>query len=301
MLDYHLLETLAQVAQHQSFHAAARKLHISQSAVSQRLKTLEEQLGSLVLVRELPMRLTALGHKLVQHVKQVQLMESDLQRTSRPTEKPEFLPISIGVNADSLATWYLDAMAPVIKDHGLLLELTVEDQDLTLELLRKGEVIGCIGSTPKPLPGCDAIRIGKVRYLCVAAPGFIRRYFPKKVNRELVMQAPALRFSHKDEMHDQYLKTVLGRGPFRFPTHFIPSTECFLKAIINEIGYGLVPEQQMKEELKRGRLKEIIPNSALDITLYWHWYRLQSGTIAEISKKFISHASALLAEEYATH
>ena len=56
MLDYPLLEAVAALDREGSFEGAARALHVTSSAISQRVKLLEERVGTPLVVRGGPAR-----------------------------------------------------------------------------------------------------------------------------------------------------------------------------------------------------------------------------------------------------
>ena len=112
--DYNLLTTLAVVVREGSFEIAAAHLNISQSAVSQRIKILENRLGSPLVVRGRPCIGTPLGRRLCAHVDRVALLEHglrDVMRSSKGGARPPRTMIPIAVNADSLATWFPEVVA----------------------------------------------------------------------------------------------------------------------------------------------------------------------------------------------
>ena len=114
MLDYKLLEALDAVAASGSFEGAAQRLHLTQSAISQRIRQLEERSGTVLLVRDTPVRTTAAGQKLLAHVRQVRLLEGELQETLE-TAASDWLTLRIGVNADSLALGLIAAITPSLQ------------------------------------------------------------------------------------------------------------------------------------------------------------------------------------------
>ncbi len=91
MLDYAGLEALAAVLREGSFDRAARKLHVTPSAISQRIKLLEERVGQVLVMRGTPCTGTEAGRRLCLHVEQVALLENELRRAN-----PELVPEGAG-------------------------------------------------------------------------------------------------------------------------------------------------------------------------------------------------------------
>ncbi|MCL1144602.1 LysR family transcriptional regulator ArgP [Shewanella sp. 10N.261.52.F9] len=272
MFDYAHLKALSIVVSQGGFDKAAKHLFISQSAVSQRIKQLEDKIGQSLLVRTNPVRATETGKRLLRHYSQVQLLESEL-RSEMDVDDPS-LPtiVKIAVNADSLATWFLPALVDVFKQHKWLLELIVDDEAYTHNLLKNGEAVGCVTTSQIALSGCSSEFLGNMEYLCVATPEFADQYFQSNDPIEEVARAPAVVFSTKDKLHDKFVNFYFGISDKSWREHKIPSSESFLEAIKMGLGYGLVGHLQAKDLLESGELIEIFPDKRMQVPLYWqHW------------------------------
>src|SRR6201995_151704 len=114
MLDYALLDALAAVVRHGSFERAANELNVTPSAVSQRVKLLEERVGSVLVKRGNPCTATTSGALLCRHTERVQLLEAELARPlpALPGASLQAWPtLRVAVNDDSVGTWFIDAIA----------------------------------------------------------------------------------------------------------------------------------------------------------------------------------------------
>lgn len=276
MLDAKQLQALAAVVEHGGFGSAAQSLSLSLAAVSLRIKSLEEQLGQRLLVRGKTVKATAAGQALLAHVKQVQLMEADLlaglqggdaQRGAR------WQNLSVAINADSVASWFLPGVAPLLQRHRLLLEIMIDDQDHTHDALKSGDVIGCVTTLAQPMRGCIAEPLGVMRYRCVAAPAVAQRCRTPRgaVSPHRLLSHPAIIFNRKDALQDAFLLQHFGLKQPHYPRHFAPAVDAFERAIELGLGWGMVPEQHLQG---RPGLVEILPDATVDVTLYWqHWAR----------------------------
>ncbi|MEW9900703.1 LysR family transcriptional regulator ArgP [Chitinivorax sp. PXF-14] len=296
IVDYKLLDALSAVVRHQGFDAAARAMHLTQSAISQRIKALEELIGQPLLVRGTPIGLTAAGRRLLQHGEAVRLMERELLQTLADDDAGDFARLAIASNADSAATWLIPAVAPLLRQEKALLELVLDDQDYTHQLLRNGEVVGCISNLQAPLPGCKVDFLGAMHYWCVASPDFVARHFPDGIGQQAIRRAPVVNFNAKDDLQRQFLSRRFGLGPGDYPQHAISSTESYLAAILAGIGFGLVPELQAHAQLARGELVRLIPEPAATIELYWHRWQRETPLMARLTQTLLTHASAVLAQ-----
>lgn len=290
MLDYKLLAALAAVVEQAGFDRAAQVLGLSQSAVSQRIKLLEARVGQPVLVRALPPVPTEIGRRLLNHVQQVRLLERDIQAQVPGLDEggpPERLRIAL--NADSLATWWAQAVGSFCTEQGLLLELVVEDQDVGLKRMRAGEVAACVCGSERPVAGARALLLGSMRYRALASPGFIARHFPHGVTATELAQAPAIVFGPDDLLQHRYLSALGVEGGFTY--HLCPSSEGFVRLAEAGLGWGLMPELQVQAELAAGRLCELLPERPLDVPLYWHHWRSGGELLSALTQHLQRHAA----------
>ncbi len=272
MFDYKLLSALAAVVEQAGFERGAQVLGLSQSAISQRIKLLEARIGQPVLVRATPPTPTDIGRRLLNHVQQVRLLERDLQGQV-PALDEEGMPerLRIALNADSLATWWAEAVSDFCAEQHLLLDLVVEDQTVGLKRMRAGEVAACICASERPVAGARSLLLGAMRYRALASPAFIARHFPQGVRADQLARTPALVFGPDDFLQHRYLASLGVEGGFEH--HLCPSSEGFIRLTEAGLGWGLVPELQVRDQLEKSVLVELLPDKPIDVPLYWHHWR----------------------------
>jgi LysR family transcriptional regulator (chromosome initiation inhibitor) len=275
MLDARQLEALAAVVEHGGFGPAAKALSITLAAVSLRIKSLEDTLGQRLLVRGKQVRATPAGQALLGHVKQVRLMESDLlnglQGAGATGRGPRWQNLSVAINADSVASWFLPGVAAMLRRHRMLLEIMIDDQDHTHDALKSGDVMGCVTTLSTAMRGCVAEPLGAMRYRCVAAPEMVQRCRTPAgaVSPHKLLAQPAIIFNRKDALQDAFLAQHFGLQQPQYPRHFAPAVEAFETAIELGLGWGMVPEQHLAQ---RPGLQELLPGATVDVVLYWqHW------------------------------
>jgi LysR family transcriptional regulator (chromosome initiation inhibitor) len=296
MLDYRLLAALAAVIDEGGFERAAQVLYLTQSAVSQRVRQLEERLGQLLLIRSQPPVPTAAGRQLLKHYHQVRLLESALpvSMVNESEEKP--LTLSLGLNADSLATWFWDAGGKLLARHNLRLDLHIDDQDVTQQRLKDGEVVGCISAASTPLQGCRCTYLGTMIYRLLARPEFIARWCPAGLELSSIEQVPIAIFNRQDALQYRLLKRRFGPELPPTPAHYIPSPEAFLEAVYRGFAYGAIPDLQSGERLQSGELVEIIPQRE-HVHLYWHCWNLSSQLLKDLEDCLYQVAREVLVQE----
>ncbi|MCQ4345993.1 LysR family transcriptional regulator ArgP [Pseudomonas stutzeri] len=283
MLDYKLLSALASVVEQAGFERAAQRLGLSQSAVSQRIKLLEMRLGQPVLVRGTPPQPTELGQRLLNHVQQVRLLEGDLlQRVPALDEQGQRERLRVALNADSLATWWSEAAGGFCDETDVLLDLLVEDQAVGLRRMRAGEVAACLCASARPVAGARALALGAMRYRALASPAFIARHLPGALDGERLAQVPAIVYGPDDRLQHRYLAALGVEGGFLH--HLCPSSEGFVRMAEAGLGWGLIPELQVAEQLAAGRLREVLPGRPVDVPLYWHSWRLGGERLERLTR-----------------
>jgi LysR family transcriptional regulator (chromosome initiation inhibitor) len=295
MLDYASLAALAAVVREGSFDRAARALHVTPSAVSQRIRLLEERVGCALVVRAQPCRPTEAGRRLCTHVDHVRLLEHAL-RAEMPaldTEGAARVRVAVAVNADSLATWFTPALAAFATEAPVLVDLMVDDESHTAEWLRTGAVLAAVTAAARPPAGCDSRRLGAMRYRAAASPAFVARHFADGVGAASLAQAPSLVFSTKDELQLRWVRRLCHRH-VELPWHTLPSSQAFVTAALAGMGWGLHPERLIAAELAAGTLVDLVPGTALDVPLHWQQARVAGGLLAGLTRAVRAEAKAAL-------
>lgn len=281
-LDLAQLRALSAAVSEGTFEAAARVLHVTPSAVSQRLRALEVATGRVLLVRSKPVRVTESGEALLRLARQIELLAADAaaELGADPDGGPNAPTLPIAVNADSLGAWVLPALAGL--DGSVSFDLRVDDEDHTAALVRSGAVMAAVTAEPEPVPGCSVTRLGSMRYRPMAAPAFADRWFPGGPTRESLGRAPVVVFDRKDQLQHRYLREH-AVGPVHPPTHYVPSSADFLAAVRLGLGWGMVPEAQGRGGERAGALVSLDPRGAIDVVLHWQQWKLRSVPLDRVA------------------
>jgi len=294
MLDYKHIEALAKVIQEGGFERAARVLFLTQSAVSQRIRQLEESCGQVLISRTTPPTPTAAGKTLLKHYQQVKLLEEGLSSELSVSPNAEITTLTIGINADSLSYWFIPAISSILQKMELLIDLRVDDQEQTHNFLREGDVVGCISTENRAMQGCRVEKLGMMTYRLLATSTFIKHWFPKGFSLENSHQAPAVIFNRKDRLQHQFFKRCFGTSPDLFTAHYIPAAEQFLDVISAGYCYGMVPDWQGRELIASGKLIELVPEAKVQVNLYWHCWNLAAQPLQEFSRQLVTKARKYL-------
>lgn len=291
------VRTLLAVVDEGTFDAAAAALHVTPSAVSQRVKALEQRTGRVLLMRTKPVRATESGEVVVRFARRLARLERDARTELGMSEAGEPTRLSIAVNADSLATWFLPALTRVPRELRLCFELRREDEDHTAALLREGVVMAAVTSWPDPVAGCSVRALGRMRYLAVAAPDFAGRWLGAGTDTapdELIADAPVVAFDRNDDLQDEFVRG-LGGGPGASALrHFMPTSEGFVDAVVAGLGWGMVPEVQAEPLLRAGRLVRLAPDRIVDVPLFWQQWKLDFPALAAVAEAVAAVAAETL-------
>ena len=294
-----LLETLAVVVEAGTFDAAAQRLNVTPSAVSQRVKVLEQQLGRVLVVRSKPVRPTESGEALVRLARQLSLLEHDataalrLEGDAPDDGGPAFTSIPIAVNADSLATWILPALARVAAENDIIVDLHREDQERTAGLLVAGTVMAAVTSRSHPIPGCTVTALGAMSYRPVAAPAFAARWFGTGFDAAALAVAPVVDFDRTDELQSRYLRAASVRT-LSPPRHYVPASSEFAQAILLGMGWGMLPRAQADAAVASGALVDLDPSGAVEVPLYWQQWNLRSPALDAVAEAVTAEARSAL-------
>ncbi|CAN5336137.1 LysR family transcriptional regulator ArgP [soil metagenome] len=284
--DREHLATLLAVVEEGTLESAARRLRITPSAVSQRLKSFEEQLGRVLLVRSKPVRATEPGEALVRLARQLALLEHEAdQSLGLGDEGTTTLPIA--VNADSLATWILPAFERIARDHPVAFHIHRDDQDHTAGWLATGTVMGAVTSQAVPVPGCTSTPLGRVRYRPRASPSFVDRVFADGVDANSLGSASVVVFDQKDRLQDRYL-AMATRRRIDPPRHVVPASADFALAVRLGLGWGMLPDAQAEGTFVFDETRHI------DVPLYWQQWNLRSPLLDAVAAEVVSTARAAL-------
>ncbi|MES2435105.1 MAG: LysR family transcriptional regulator ArgP [Pseudomonadota bacterium] len=294
MFDPAQLAALAAVHRRGSFDLAAAELHVTPSAISQRLKALEEVAGTLLIRRAQPCTATPAGLRMIRHHDEVTLLERTLA-TDLPWLSPRPATLRIAVNADSLATWVIPALAATT---GFLFDLVIDDQEVSQDWLKRGEVAAAITAHPGPLQGCDTIPLGSLRYRATASPAYMSKWMPDGVTAASLSAAPALNFSDKDRLQEIWVERQTGKQSKRtaFPSHRLASSQGFVDGCLAGLGWALNPEALVAPHLASGQLIEMVADTPLDVALHWQFSRLTAPALAPLTKEIRAAAGRVLVQ-----
>lgn len=265
---------LVAVAHERSFTRAAAKLGVSQSALSQTVRQLEERLGVRLLTRTTrSVSLTEAGERVIgTAAPRIEEIKAELTAVSELREKPAG---SIRISATEHATdtvllpklakllgGYPDIKVEIAIDYGLT-DIVAQHFDAGV---RSGEQVAS---------GMIAVRIAPdMRMAVVGSPSYFKnRAEPREPQDLLRHNCITLRlpthgglYAWEFEKGGRELK-VRVEGQLTFNT-----TTQMLNAALAGFGLAYVPEGMAEPYLTRGRLKRVLESWCLPYAGYHLWY-----------------------------
>jgi LysR family transcriptional regulator, chromosome initiation inhibitor len=293
------LEALAAIVEEGGFERAAQRLNITQSAVSQRLRALEAQVGTVLIVRSRPLKPTSAGNLLLRHTKQLRLLQTDLERDLRELAPSstggagEEDRVSLAINADSIATWALPALDALARQ-GLPLEIITDDQDFTHEWLREGQVLGCVTTVKQALRGCKVVPLGAMNYIAVAEAHYAREHLPQGLTAHNFREVPFVAFNRKDDMQAEFVGKAFRLKRVALRQLFVPSSEGQVRAVLAGWGASVVPELLTRGLLEQKRLLNVAAHTVVPVQLYWHCWNLESAVLDQLTAALTQAAGEAL-------
>lgn len=287
--DPDALECLAAIWEEGGFERAAQRLSITQSAVSQRLRALEAQVGTVLIVRSRPLKVTSAGQLLLKHTKMLRLLRADLEKDlkelapSATGSGREEERVSVAINADSIATWAMPALDGLVRQ-GLSIEVITDDQDFTHEWLRGGQVLGCVTSLDQALRGCRMEALGLMDYVAVAQAGYAAQHMPQGLGAHQFARTPFIAFNRKDDMQREFVAQAFGLRRVTLKQLFVPSSEGQVRAVMAGWGVSVLPRLLVQPLLDSGEMTNVVPHHRLPVALYWHCWNLQSEVLDSLSE-----------------
>ena len=280
-MDLSQLQALAAAVNEGTFDGAARALHVTPSAISQRIRALENAVGAVLLRRTKPITATAAGATYLRLARQIETLSADAAREAAQETAGTRPVVSLAINGDSLATWVLPALAELA--HDMTFDFHREDQDHSAELLRNGTVMAAVTTQARPVQGCTSTPLGVMRYRPMASARFIDRWFPNGADATSLAAAPVVIFDAKDDIQHRYLR-AFSRSPLKPPQHFVPASADFAEAVRLGFGWAMLPDQQSHGLLARGELVELNAGEPVDITLYWQQWALRTSALDRVTE-----------------
>lgn len=279
-----------------SFDEASNKLFITQSAISQRIQSLEETLGKVLVVRERPCRATKQGMALYEHLQKVKIMEQNFLDHVESGSN-QYKTLSIAASIGAFESFLFPVLAEKCISESITIDIKIDTLSNTFQMLKRGAVQACITSEHTKLNGCSTISLGNLIYCLVASESFIHKWFKNGINREILRFAPAILFNDNEKIHFEYIEDNFGLTKSTYPYHTIPSSDSYIEALSKGLGYGLMPKCKINQKIEDLKIRKITSFSEITIPLYWHHLSDITFNTLSLNNVLISYANSVLSQK----
>lgn len=282
-LDNDALAVLAAIIRTGSFEGAAKSLGVTQSATSQRIKQLEDVVGSILIVRGRPCVPTETGMVLFSHFEQIELLQAEtISKIRGEVTSASTTRVRVSANYDSLATWFPFVVKQATEELNMRVEVVSDDQEFTEQRLRSGDALAALSTSKMDIPGCRRVQLGAMEYTAIASPEFCSRYFPKGVNVEALATSPSISFDPKDTLPEQWMLACFGESP-KLSSHQVPSYEGHLVCGVNGVGWAMMPLLTVGPMIAAGTLVDLSPQTRIVVMLNWYFTMQSNHLLSALS------------------
>jgi DNA-binding transcriptional LysR family regulator len=259
MDNYRAMAIFVQVVDHGSFSAAARKLGITKSAVSQQVNQLEETLGTRLLHRTTrQLNLTEAGEMYIEGCRQmIDAAEGANQRIGQYSKEPSGT-LKISCSHDFAADHLVPLLGPFMEKHPKL-SLEIDGSDEVINLVEERVDLAIrIGRMTES--GWVARKIGEAEEVILASPSYLESHGVPQDPSELASHY-WVAFTRRTQPYQLLLQGPTGtqqkvRLYGRAHTNSAPSMREMVKA---GMGIGKILKLMVKKELESGQLVQILP------------------------------------------
>lgn len=263
------LEAFIAVAKHKTVHAAARAIHISQTAMTQRIHNLEEKINSSLFIRTRQgMKLTPEGEKLLRycHVVTDYSDETLMELQGAGLKYLQRTQIS-GPSSIMISRIIPYSMSIMKQFPQLYISFDVNDID-AITALRMGISQFSILKPQEITLDMESKELLPEKYLLVCS----HHWKSRKLNHILKSER-IIDFTESDQTTFEYLKTFNLLKHAQADRLFVNRTESLSKMLIEGYGYGVLTEEFSKPLIKSGALITLNAGRAYNNFLKIAWYK----------------------------
>ncbi|USU18876.1 LysR family transcriptional regulator [Paraburkholderia fungorum] len=262
-MNTRFLESFLLVVEMGSFRAAAERLHVTQAAISNRIASLEEELGARVFDRGPgELRLTPVGLRLISYGERMLELQKDMLQLGR-TDQNLLGSVRIGAIESIVHTWLVPFMQHLQQSYpGIELQLSSESTDRLHRSLRDGDVDIALQTD-------QMIGDGIVSTACLpmtmgwVGPAETSADFDN--NLPLILTRPTITLSRGSQpylvLKDLYRRAGMPLGK----VHCVSSIAAIVRLVRCGFGHAMMPLPPVRQEIESGELRIIASEHALPL------------------------------------
>ena len=238
-MNLRFVETFVWVARMQSISRTAEKLFLTQSAISNRIAVLEEELGAeLVDRRDRQFRLTRAGERFLDYAEHLLSIQHRIKR-ELGAEKQAPISLRLGVIETVSHTWLIPLMESLrVRKPHIEYELNVEMTPVLHQHFRRGaldlmftaEAVSGKGAVNERLPPIEMVFVGHPR---LQGQG--------RLSLDALLASELLTFQRNSQPHHALLHALASHGASDKRLHSISSISAMVKLVESGFGVATLP------------------------------------------------------------
>ena len=283
-MNTRFLETLVWLSRLGSFRETAQHMHATQAAISQRIATLEAELGAILVDREASnFKLTPAGTRVLRHAERLLSLERELRATARP-DAPPAGRVRIGVIESVVHSWLaplVDALA--CRYPGLEPDFTVDTARNLREQFRHHRLDVLIQNDPvEAAAGSDDLQVA---LLCrfpiqwIGRPGLVPR---RRLTTDDLIKIPLLTFSRTSSPH-AHVRALFTGSELEPRISSFPSVAAILQLLMQGFGLAAIPPVFVRQELRDGVLLKFAGPSLPPLTISLVYPRIAAPAVLAVA------------------
>ena len=263
------LEAFMAVAKHKSVHAAARAIHLSQTAMTQRIHSLEHKLETTLFIRARQgMQLTAEGEKLLRYCHTVADFSSETLQQMMSAGIDSIQRITITGPSSIMASRIIPGGMQIMKNFPkLFITFNVDDTDTSIELLRSGLSHFSILKPEQVSQDMVSKPLAAEEYLLICCKKWRHRKLQDILNHERIID-----FNAADQTTLNYLKQFNLFQYAKADRLFVNRTDSLTQMLVEGYGYGVLTKEFSQPYLKNGSLIKLNQGKIYKNYLSLAWY-----------------------------
>jgi len=263
------LQTFLAIVKYKTVHAAASELHLTQTAVTQRIRVLETRLMTSLFVRSRRgMLLTIEGEALLRYCHEVQELEGETLSCITGAGIEKNISICMTGPTTIMHSRIIPDCITVMKQFPrLLLQFDINDNENRVKSLRRGESQLAIIEHSSLSEEMEKKDLKLEHYILVASPKWKKRGL-----RDIIKNERIIDFDPQDKMTFDYLKHYDLFDLANKDRHFANRTDTLALMVANELGYGVLPSEFAKPYLDKKYLITLNAGKSYPHLLALAWF-----------------------------
>lgn len=257
------------IAKYKSVHAAASAIHITQTAVTQRLHSLESKLSTTLFIRtRRGMMLTPEGEALLRYCHAVHELEGEALAKIKGAGIDSEIRLCITGPSSIMRSRIISQCFVVMKKFpNLLIQFDINDIENRARSLRSGDSQFAVLREEDIMPEMDYKTLKPESYVLVCTTDWKKRKLTDIIQKERIVD-----YDPTDRLTFSYLKHF---GLLELANHdryFANRTDALAMMLVEGYGYGVLTEEFAKPYIEQKQLHILNAEKIFKTTLMLAWY-----------------------------